>query len=82
LTAQLTEVSSGDILSIIAAVDSFYASGVAGVLVETEYDFDDFPVAPIIGTFDNVQAVPEPSIVSLIGWGVGALLLFQRRRLG
>jgi hypothetical protein len=82
LTAQLTEVSSGDILSTIAAVDSFYASGIAGVLVETEYDFDDFPVAPIIGTFDNVQAVPEPSIVNLIGWGVGALLLFQRRRLG
>jgi len=32
-------------------------------------------VAPIIGTFDDFEAVPEPSMLSLIGWGVGALVM-------
>jgi len=45
------------------------------LLVETEFAFDDTPVAPIIGTFDDFEAVPEPSMLSLIGWGVGALVM-------
>ena len=44
--------------------------GVAGILVETEYDSNDFPVAPIVGTFDDVFAVPEPSFALLIAFGV------------
>ena len=79
LTARLIETSSGDPLSTIFAVDALYSSGIAGILVETEYDSNDFPVAPIIGTFDDVEAVPEPSTVSLLGWGVGALLVIRRR---
>ena len=56
------------------------ASGVEGVLVETEYNFLAFPVGPIIGSFDDVVAVPEPSMMSLIGRGVGGLVLLRRRR--
>jgi hypothetical protein len=82
LTAVLTEASTGDVISKILAVDGFYASGHAGILVETEYDFNDFPVGPIIGSFDDVEAVPEPSMMSLIGWGVGALLWARKRRGG
>jgi len=81
LSAQLTVNSTGEVLSTITVADFEYASGVAGILVETEFDIDDFPVAPIIGTFDDVWAVPEPSMGSLIAWGVGALVMFQRRRL-
>ena len=80
LTAWLIEISTGDTVSMISAVDALYATGVSGVLVETEYDINDFPVAPIIGTFDNVQAVPEPSMLSLIGSGVGSLLVLGRRK--
>jgi hypothetical protein len=82
LTAGLTETSTGDLVSLVSAVDAFYSSGVAGILVETEYDFNDFPLAPIIGTFDDVEAVPEPSAISLLGWGVGALVLLRRRGRG
>jgi hypothetical protein len=81
LTAALTEVSTGDLVSLVSTVDGFYPSGVAGVLVETEYDGFDNPVAPIIGSFDEVQAVPEPSMAMLIGCGVGALALLGRRRM-
>jgi hypothetical protein len=34
----------------------------------------------IIGSFDDVVAVPEPSMMSLIGCGVGGLVLLRRRR--
>jgi hypothetical protein len=78
--AGLTEVSSGDLVSMLATVDALYSSGVAGILVETEYDFLDFPVGPIIGSFDDVAEVPEPSMMSLIGCGVGGLVLLRRRR--
>jgi hypothetical protein len=78
--AGLTEVSSGDLVSMLATVDALYSSGVAGILVETEYDFLDFPVGPIIGSFDDVVAVPEPSMMTLIGCGVGGLVLLRRRR--
>ena len=80
LSAQLTLNSTGEILSMITVADSDYANGVAGLLVETEFASDDTPVAPIIGTFDDIWAVPEPSMGSLIGWGVGALVMLQRRR--
>ena len=81
LTAALTEVSTGDLVSLVSTVDGFYSSGVAGVLVETEYDGFDNPVAPIIGSFDEVQAVPEPSMAVLLSCGVGALALLGRRRM-
>ena len=81
LNAQLTVNSTGEVLSTIGVVDSDYTSGVAGLLVETEFDIDEYPVAPIVGTFDDVWAVPEPSLMSLIGWGVVVLAMLQRRRL-
>lgn len=80
LIARLIEVSTGETLSTITALDGLYSSGVAGILVETAYDVDDFPVAPIVGTFDDVQAVPEPSLSILIGWGGGLLGLMRLRR--
>jgi hypothetical protein len=45
-------------VSMLATVYALYSSGIAGILVETEYDFLDFPVGPIIGSFDDVVAVP------------------------
>jgi hypothetical protein len=80
LFARLIEITSGDTVSTLMAEDNFYASGFSGLLVETEYA-GTTPVAPIIGTFDNVQAVPEASIMSLLGWGVGGLVLIRRRKL-
>ncbi len=80
LTARLLAGSTAEILSTVTATDAFYSSGFAGVLVETEYDLNDFPVAPIIGTFDNVQALPEPSLSSLIGPGIVMLVLISRKR--
>ena len=80
LTAALIEVSSGDVVSFVSTVDGLYSSGAAGVLVETEYDGFDNPVAPIVGSFDEVQAVPEPSMALLVGFGVGALAALGRRR--
>lgn len=78
LIAGLFEVSSGNRVSLVSAVDSLYSSGIAGVLVETEYDGSDNPVGPIVGSFDDVQAVPEPSMMVLIVYGVGVLMLLGR----
>ncbi len=77
--ARLIEVSSGDVVSTLSAADIFYSSGFAGLLVETEYA-GVTPVAPIVGTFDNVTAVPEPSMLSMLGCGVGGLMLLGRKR--
>jgi len=70
LVARLIDQSTGELLSTITGIDFLYSSGVAGILVETEYDSNDFPVAPIVGTFDDVSAVPEPSFAFLIAFGV------------
>jgi hypothetical protein len=85
LTARLIALSTGQIVSTLTTVDSLYSTGVAGILVETEYNIDGFPLGPIVGTFDNVRGLPEPSLVSLIGCGAGMLALLggnARRRAG
>jgi hypothetical protein len=82
VVGRLIDASSGQILSTITAIDALYGSGVGGVLVETEY-IGDIPVGPVIGTFDNVRAVPEPSAVPLIGVGtLGVVCLATSRRRG
>jgi hypothetical protein len=80
LTAQLFDASGTTLLSTISGVDGFYGSGVSGVLVETAYDAFDNPVGPIVGTFDDVEAVPEPSQWLLLSAGMILLTLFYRRR--
>jgi hypothetical protein len=80
LTARLFDGSGTTLLSTISALDSFYTSGVSGVLVETAYDPFDNPVAPIVGTFDDVQAVPEPTGSVMLMAGGGFLSLLARRR--
>lgn len=60
LRASLVEASTSDVVSTLSATDFSYASGVSGVLVQTAYDPFDNPIGPIVGTFDNVSAVPEP----------------------
>jgi hypothetical protein len=77
--ARLIEVSSGEVVSTLTANDSFYTGGVSGLLVETEYS-GVTPQAPIVGTFDNVEAVPEPSLGILVGFGVAGLALLGRSR--
>jgi len=79
LFARLTETSSGDVVSTLMAQDNFYTSGFSGLFVETEYDGVD-PVAPAIGSFDKVQAVPESSMVGMLFWGGGGLALLWRKR--
>ncbi len=78
LVARLIDASTGELLSTINTVDGVYVSGIGGVLVETAYTSGGAPVAPIIGTFDDVMAVPEPSFAALIGCGGGGLVLFGR----
>ncbi len=80
LTARLIETSTGETLSLITSSDSLYTSGFAGILVETEYDALDVPVGPILGTFDDVLAVPEPASATAVLCGFGATLLLGRRR--
>ena len=80
LVARLIDASTGEVLSTITASDGLYSSGVAGVLVETEYDLNDFPVAPIVGTFDDIIALPEPSFGALMAIGGMGLALLDRRR--
>ncbi|MEM9176505.1 MAG: hypothetical protein AAGC67_14880 [Myxococcota bacterium] len=60
LNAALVDAATSEVLSNLSATDFNYASGVSGVLVQTAYDVFDVPVGPIVGTFDNVRAVPEP----------------------
>lgn len=73
LTARLLDASTRQLLSTISVSDSSYAAGFAGLLVETAYDASLFPVAPIVGSFDNVEAVPEPETAVL--WATGVLAL-------
>jgi hypothetical protein len=73
LTARLLDASTRQLLSTITVSDSNLAAGVAGVLVETAYDGSFSPIAPIVGTFDNVQAVPEPE--ANVCWAMGVLAL-------
>ena len=80
--ARLIEVSTGTLLSTITSTDALYTSGFAGILVQTEYDIDDNPVGPIAGSFDNIRAVPEPALVSLLGWGIAGLTALARRKSG
>jgi hypothetical protein len=79
LVARLYDSSGTSLLSTINAVDSSYSSGVSGILVETEYDGLDNPVGPIVGTFDNVQSVPEPDTAWMILAGSGLLMLAARK---
>jgi len=82
LVARLLDGTTGELLSTLVAVDGLYASGFAGVLVETAYDGFDNPIAPIVGTFDDVSAVPEPSAGALLAsglLGLGALSRLSRR---
>jgi hypothetical protein len=81
LTARLIDGSTRAVLSTITAQDASFAAGVAGLLVETRYDATLHPVAPIVGTFDAVEAVPEPSGPGLAtGLAVGSAALFSARR--
>ncbi len=80
LTARLIATSTGETLSLLTATDSQYTSGFSGILVETAYDSQDFPVAPIVGTFDDVSAVPEPSGSVSILCGAAVLLMLRRGR--
>jgi hypothetical protein len=82
LTAQLWDASGTTLLSTIGAVDGFYDSGVSGLLVETAYDLHDNPVGPIVGTFDDVVAVPEPSGAMQLTAGVVLLALLSHARRG
>jgi hypothetical protein len=81
LVARLIEGSTGELLSTLSAVDGVYTSGVTGVLVETQYDLLDNPVAPIVGTFDDVEALPEASAATLLACGSLGLLGAARSRL-
>ena len=73
LTARLLDASTRQLLSTISVSDSTFAAGAAGVLVETAYDASLFPVAPIVGSFDDVEAVPEPETAAF--WASGVLAL-------
>lgn len=77
LAARLLDADTRAILSTIYVIDGHFTSGGAGVLVETAYQVG-IPVAPIIGTFDDVEAVPEPGYGSALV--VGVLAIGFRRR--
>jgi hypothetical protein len=79
LTAQLFDASGTTLLSTINGVDGLYGSGVSGVLVETAYDGFGNPVGPIVGTFDDVEAVPEPSLSVLLVAGFAVLTFLTRK---
>ncbi|MFO0688498.1 MAG: hypothetical protein U0900_07310 [Myxococcota bacterium] len=82
LTARLLDASTRALLSTIHVTDSSYASGGAGILVETRYQAG-VPVGPIVGTFDDVEAVPEPAGATALAMAtalLGALAAGRRRR--
>lgn len=80
LFAQLFDSSGTTLLSTIGSVDSLYGSGVSGLLVETAYDSFDNPIGPIVGTFDDVEAVPEPSGAIQLIAGTAFLTLLTRKQ--
>jgi hypothetical protein len=75
LTARLFDAATGSLLSTLHVDDTRFAAGVAGLLVETGYDASGNPVAPIVGTFDDVKVVPEPLGRALAWTGVFAFAL-------
>lgn len=86
LTARLLDASTHALLSTISAVDATHASGSVGLIVQTAYDMDLAPVAPVVGTFDSVEVVPEPGGALAIAPAVLGLLALgrptERRRRG
>ena len=80
LRASLVEAATSDVLSTLSATDFNYASGVSGIQVQTGYDPFDNPVGPIVGTFDNVSAVPEPGFALGLGLPLAALAVAARTR--
>ncbi len=82
LTAFLRDATTGQILSSLAVSDSSYSSGLSGILSETAYDASDNPVGPVVGTFDDVEAVPEPGAAALLGSGLLAIAWREGRRRG
>ncbi len=81
LSARLRDTSTGVLLSAISVVDTSFASGLAGLLVETDYDVGLNPVAPVVGTFDAVVVVPEPSLMALVAAGAIAVAGLKYRRI-
>jgi len=79
LTARLLDASTREILSTLFTTDASYTSGVSGILVETNYDFADSPIGPIVGTFDEVEALPEPGFAVLLSAGFCFLLSVSAR---
>lgn len=79
LTARLLDATTRTLLSTITVLDTSFASGAAGLIVETAYDAGLDPVGPVVGTFDSVRVVPEPGAAPLIGSGV--MLLVARGRM-
>jgi hypothetical protein len=79
LTARLLDGTSHALLSTLSVNDARFASGRCGLLVETAYQAGA-PIAPIVGTFDEVEALPEPSPGSAIAATCLALLALGRRR--
>lgn len=77
LTARLLDATTRTLLSTISVTDNQLASGRAGIIVETAYQAG-VPVAPIVGTFDDVEAVPEPGLLSALAGGSLALGLLGR----
>lgn len=75
LTARLLDATTRTLLSTITVVDGSYAAGAAGLIVETDYDGLLNPVAPVVGTFDSVAAVPEPG--GAIALAIGSLGVFR-----
>lgn len=84
--AQLIDAATQQVVSTLFANDVSYTSGVSGVFVETAYDSFDNPIGPIVGTFDVVEALPEPGLSASLALGVGLLALLpvgrSRRRRG
>ncbi len=60
LTARLLDATTRTLLSTITVLDTSFASGAAGLIVETAYDAGLDPVGPVVGTFDSARVVPEP----------------------
>lgn len=79
MAAQLFDESGANV-STIGTVDGLYTSGVSGVLVETAYNGFN-PIGPIVGTFDDVEAVPEPSGGVALTAGAALLTLLARARI-
>lgn len=79
LTARLLDATTRELLSTISVTDALYASGRAGILVETRY-VGGVPAGPIVGTFDDVEAVPEPSGPAPLALAAAALALVAAGR--